>query len=185
VLVAKQVADVLTFIRAFISFLFVWLGLTQGVEGLPHAILFLTLAWTTDALDGPLARRSSVSYRSWIGDHDLEVDMLVSAGLLGYLWTTGFVSTLVAVIYVLAWTLIFFYIGGIERTLGMLSQAPIYGGFILISMLMEPLAGRWLLLYLLAIVVVTWPRFPREVVPGFLSGMSRLYNKYIKKGINS
>lgn len=181
-LVAKQVADVLTFTRALISFLFVWLGLTQGAEGLPHAILFLTLAWTTDALDGPLARRSSVSYHSWIGDHDLEVDMLVSAGLLGYLWAAGFVSTLVAVIYILAWTIIFFYIGGIERTLGMLSQAPIYGGFILVSMLTEPLAGRWLLLYLLAIVVVTWPRFPREVIPGFLSGMSRLYNKYIRTG---
>jgi hypothetical protein len=27
-------------------------------------------------------------------------------------------------------------------------------------------------------IVITWPRFPREVVPGFLSGMRDAFEKY-------
>jgi cardiolipin synthase len=184
-LVAKQVADLLTFTRVVIGAMLVWLGLTQGTQGLPLAVLFLTLAWTSDALDGPVARRSRDFYHTWIGDHDLQVDMFVSAGLLGYLWASGFVSTIVAVVYVLIWLVVFYYFGDIERTLGMLSQAPIYGWFIWVAMRNAPLAGRWLIIYLVAIIIVTWPRFPKEVVPGFLSGISQLYNKFINSGSDS
>jgi hypothetical protein len=178
-LVAKQVADLLTFTRAVFGVLFVLLGLTQGVQGLPLVVLFLTLAWTTDALDGPLARRSRDFYNTWIGDHDLQVDILVSAGLLGYLWASGFVATIVAIAYVLIWVVVFYYLGDIERTLGMLCQAPIYGWFIWVAMREAPLAGRWLIIYLVAIVVVTWPRFPKEIVPGFLSGIHQVYKRFI------
>ena len=178
-LVAKQVADILTFTRVVIGVLFIWLGLTQGTQGLPQAVLFLTLAWTSDALDGPVARRSRKYYHTWLGDHDLEVDMFVSTGLLGYLWASGYVSSTVAVVYIIAWGLLFIYSGEIERSLGMLSQAPIYGWFIWVAMRDAPHSGRWLLIYLVAIVVVTWPRFPKEVVPGFLSGMRQVYKKYI------
>jgi len=184
-LVAKQVADTLTFTRAAIGVIFGWLGLTQGAQGLPQAVLFLTIAWTSDAIDGPVARRSREYYHTWIGDHDLEVDMFVSAGLLGYLWGSGFVSTTVAVVYVLIWVLIFYYLGGIERTLGMLSQAPIYGWFIWVAMRDAPQAGRWLIIYLVAIIVVTWPRFPKEVVPGFLSGIHQVFNRFINSSKDS
>ena len=184
-LVAKQVADMLTFTRAVIGVMFLWLGLTQGAQGLPQAVLLQTLAWTSDALDGPVARRSREYYHTWIGDHDLEVDMIVSAGLLGYLCTSGFVSTPVGVVYVLIWVLIFYYFRGIERSLGMLSQAPIYGWFIWVAMREAPLAGRWLLIYLVAIIVITWPRFPKEVVPGFLYGIHQVYNKIINSSKDS
>ena len=184
-LVAKQVADMLTFTRAVIGVMFLWLGLTQGAQGLPQAVLLQTLAWTSDALDGPVARRSREYYHTWIGDHDLQVDMFVSAGLLGYLWASGFVSTIVAVVYVLISVVVFYFLGDIERTLGMLSQAPIYGWFIWVAMRDAPLAGRWLIIYLVAIIVVTWPRFPKEIVPGFLSGISQLYNRFIKSGSDS
>ncbi len=184
-LVAKQVADIITITRAIIGIIFVWLGLTQGVQGLPQAVLFLTLAWTSDALDGPVARRSREYYHTWIGDHDLEVDMFVSAGLLGYMWASGFVSLSVAILYILAWVVIFFFLGGVERSLGMLSQAPIYGWFIWVAMREAPQSGRWLLIYLVAIVVVTWPRFPKEIIPGFLSGIHQVYKNYINPGKDS
>jgi hypothetical protein len=184
-LVAKQVADIITITRAIIGIIFLWLGLTQGVQGLPQAVLFLTLAWTSDALDGPVARRSREFYHTWIGDHDLEVDMFVSAGLLGYMRASGFVSLSVVILYILAWVLIFFYLGGIERSLGMLSQAPIYVWFIWVAMREAPQSGRWLLIYLVAIVVVTWPRFPKEIIPGFLSGIHQVYKNYINPGKDS
>lgn len=184
-LVAKQIADILTFTRALIGIFFVWIGLTQGAEGLPLAVLFLTLAWTTDALDGPAARRSRVDYHTWIGDHDLEIDTFAATGLLVYLWVSGFISIWVAIGYAGAWFLIFFLIGGIERSLGMLSQAPIYGWFIWVAMRYAPHAGRWVLLFLVAIVVVTWPRFPKEIVPGFLYGVSQVYKKFVNSGQDS
>jgi cardiolipin synthase (CMP-forming) len=52
----------------------------------------LIAAWTSDVADGQVARRSRVQYASWIGDHDLEVNMLVACGLLVYLLAAGFVS---------------------------------------------------------------------------------------------
>jgi len=55
--------------------------------------------------------------------------------------------------------------------MGMLFQAPIYGWFIYIALTYAPEAGWWLVAWILAAVVITWPRFPREVVPGFLKGM--------------
>ena len=80
---------------------------------------------------------------------------------------------------------IFFFLGGVERSLGMLSQAPIYGWFIWVAMREAPQSGRWLLIYLVAIVVVTWPRFPKEIIPGFLSGIHQVYKNYINPGKDS
>ena len=57
-IVAKQVADLLTGIRVVLAFSFVVVGVTQGVESLPLAIWILIACWVTDCLDGPLARRA-------------------------------------------------------------------------------------------------------------------------------
>jgi len=43
-------------------------------------------------MDGPISRRSRVIYHTWIGDHDLQVDMAVSVGLLLYMLAAGYVS---------------------------------------------------------------------------------------------
>ncbi len=48
--------------------------------------------WTGDLLDGRIARRSRMVDHTWIGDHDLEVDMAVSTGLLVYMQQSGFVN---------------------------------------------------------------------------------------------
>jgi len=77
-IVAKQVADLITLTRALLLFVFAWLGLTTGAQALPLAALLLIYSWTSDLLDGSIARRSRVYYHSWLGDHDLEVDMAVS-----------------------------------------------------------------------------------------------------------
>jgi hypothetical protein len=53
----------------------------------------------------------------------------------------------------------------------MLSQAPIYGYFIVVSLLVLPNVGIWILIWLAAVLIVTWPQFPKKVVPGFLNGM--------------
>jgi hypothetical protein len=153
--VAKQVADLLTFTRGLLLIIFPWLAVTGGQESLSLAAMLLISNWTGDVFDGALARRSRIRYDSWVGDHDLEIDMAVA---------------LVGAIYILIWAMYFWRVG-IPRTMGMLFQAPIYGWFIYVSLKYTPSAGLWLVAWILAAVVLTWPRFPREVVPGFLSGV--------------
>lgn len=169
-LVAKQVADFLTFSRLVLVFGIVYLGIGRGAEGISMAAMFLILSWTSDSIDGPIARRSRVNYKSWLGDHDLEIDMAVAGGLLVYMVLSGFISLAVGAGYCLVWLLVFWY-WGTYRSLGMLSQAPVYGWFIWISLSLATAWGIALVMWILGVVALTWPRFPEEVIPGFLEGM--------------
>lgn len=170
-MVAKQVADLITIARGFLVVIFPWLAVTQGRASVPWAAVLLAADWTGDVLDGALAKRSRVKYQTWVGAHDLEIDMAVSFGLLIYLILTGLVSLTVAVIYLLLWGA-FVLRSGLPRSMGMLFQAPIYGWFVYITLIHANSAGLMLVAWVLAAVVITWPRFPREVIPGFLHGMA-------------
>jgi hypothetical protein len=175
VLVGKQVADLITTIRALLAFWLPWLGITKGESCLTTVVWLLVLNWMGDALDGTLARRSSRKYNSWIGDHDLEVDILVSIGLLFYMFSVGFVDFRLLGIYCFFCVLIFWH-WGFHRSLGMLFQAPIYGWFIWVAIQKVPTVGIWLVLWIVVLMILTWPRFPNEVIPGFLTGMKEVVN---------
>lgn len=167
---AKMLADTLTLSRLVLFCGFLWLGLEDGSSRLPVAITLLILSWTTDSFDGPIARRSHGQVSTWLGDHDLEVDMLVSMGVLVFLLLSGFVEALLVSVYVILWALIFWRYGT-YRSLGMLFQAPIYAWFIVISMREAPSVGVWMLVWIALAVLFTWPRFLREIIPDFLSEM--------------
>ncbi len=169
-IVAKQVADLITWIRVAISLLLAWMGVALGAKALPVVVLFMIANWTGDMLDGPLARRSRIRYTTWIGDHDLHVDMLVSIGLLVFLLESGYTTVWLVLLYAAFW-LVIFKIFGIAQSLGMLFQAPIYGWFIWVALRDAPLYARWIVVFLAGVIILTWPRFPKLVLPGFLSGM--------------
>jgi cardiolipin synthase len=168
---AKSLADLLTASRVLLALIFAWLGFAGARDALVLASFLLLASWISDLLDGPLARQSSAS-PTWIGDHDLEVDFVVSLGVLMYLVGAGFLEPAYAAVYILLWGLIFRRWGW-QRDPAMLFQAPIYLWFIVVAMRHAPQAGWWLIGYVAVLVVVTWPRFQREVVPSFLAGMSR------------
>jgi hypothetical protein len=175
-LVAKQVADLITFTRAGIGLILVWLGVAGGKASLPAAVVAMLLDWIGDCMDGIVARRSRVKYHTWIGDHDLEVDIFVSAGLFVYLITAGYLSFIAGLGYVIIWILIFWRYG-LNRSLGMLVQAPIYLVLIVVSLMDAPTYGTWLVVWIVTLIVLTWPRFPNEVIPGFLSGMRGIFRR--------
>lgn len=179
-IVSKQVADGLTGLRVVFAFAYPVLGASQGTDALPLAIWLLFWSWTTDALDGPLARRSSRKYHTWLGDKDLEVDMTVSVGLLIYMLQSGFVLPIYGAVYFLALGLTFWRVG-IPRSLGMLVQAPIYFRFIWVAMSNAPDPGYWLLVFIIGVNVVTWPRFPEQVIPEFIDGFKETWDTYIKR----
>lgn len=167
---AKQVADLVTWFRALLGLGLVWLGLTEGEQGLSKAVWIMIIDWTADTLDGKIARREKGYYHTWIGDHDLEVDMAISAGLLIYMITSGFVNVWIASIYVLIWTYIFWRWRQ-AKVLGMISQAPIYGYFIWITVTRLPSVGVWIIVWIVVAIIITWPQFPQKVVPGFINGL--------------
>ena len=72
---------------------------------------------------------------------------------------------------------VYFWRSGLPRSMGMLMQAPIYFFFIWVAMTEAPNPGYWLVIYLLLITAITWPRFPQEVIPGFLEGMKQIWRR--------
>lgn len=168
-LVAKQVADIITSSRLLLTPGFAWLGISLGKEGLPIAAGMMLYSWLSDSIDGPIARRSRRYYHTWLGDHDLEVDMAVSIGLWFYMILSGYIGLLIGALYLILWILLFIYLG-FHRSLGMLLQAPIYAWFLYLTLVETTIFGILILAYLIAILMITWPRFPQEIVPGFLAG---------------
>jgi hypothetical protein len=129
--------------------------------------------WAGDSVDGRIARRSRIQYRTWIGDHDLEVDMTVSTGLLFYMIQAGFVHFWLACLYLLLWGLYFWRQGGISHSQGMLFQAPIYGWLIRVALRDAPGSGVAILIFIATAIALTWPYFPKVMVPDFLAGMHK------------
>lgn len=169
----KHLADLITGSRLLVAVYYVWLGLSAGAAGLRLAGWLLLANWSGDSVDGALARCSRPFYHTWIGNHDLEVDMLVATGLLAFLVAAGFLPAPWAGGYFLLWLAIIAVLG-IPRSLGMLAQAPVYGYFIAVALHHAPVVGWSLVAWILIALAITWPRFPREIVPGFLGGLQNL-----------
>lgn len=168
----KTLADVLTASRFGLAWVLLWLGISRAAEGLPIAVVILVIAWTTDALDGPLARKDPSSKQTWIGDHDLETDISVSLGVLTFLVLGGYLVTWLAVSYVIICTFMLWRFRSIE--LAWAVQAPPYAAMLFIALLNAPIYGLAMVAYLVMVLVATWPRFPQVTLPQFFSGMQNL-----------
>jgi endonuclease/exonuclease/phosphatase family metal-dependent hydrolase len=168
-IVERVLADLLTWLRAAAAMALAGLGIAYGRSSLAASTALLLFSWTSDAFDGAMGRRSGTA-PSWIGAHDLEVDIAVSAGLGVWLVGAGFVPWLAAAAYLLVWAGVFTWLG-VQRSPGMLVQAPVYLGFIVVALRDEPWAGASLLVWIATAVVTTWPRFPQEIAPEWVGGM--------------
>ena len=171
---AKLLADILTVSRLFLASAIIGLGFLQGAEALSVVVLLTIAAWTSDVLDGALARHSRVPRHTWIGEQDLFFDMVIGAALLVYLAAAGYVNIWLAGAY-LGFSVLVFWRFGLTPALGKLFQAPTYAWFIIVALRDAPLIGLWLFAWIVIAVIATWPRFPRETIPGFLSEASETW----------
>ena len=170
----KNVADIITMTRGFLAFVMVWIGIVLGKLGLSQVVYIMLICWTGDFFDGRIARMSRTQRQTWIGDHDIQVDLFVSLGLGAYLIWSGYINKIVAAGYILFWVL-FFLSKGPDRNLLMLFQAPIYFFLIMISLQDAPVTGKWILAWLVIILSVNWKTFSKEIVPNFVSGFLELF----------
>ena len=81
---SKWIADLITAARATLGVVMIWLGITQGEQALPTVIPMTILCWSGDFFDGMLARKSRNPRKTYIGDHDVQIDMFVSVCLALY-----------------------------------------------------------------------------------------------------
>jgi hypothetical protein len=70
---------------------------------------------------------------------------------------------------VLIWIFIFWRFG-VLSALGILFQATIYSWFIVIAFQNQTLLGWQVVIFLLLVAIFTWPRFPHDTVPKFITG---------------
>ncbi len=168
----KTLADILTASRFGLAWVLLWLGISRGAAGLPSAVVILIIAWTTDVLDGPLARKDLSNRQTWIGDHDLEIDMSVSLGGLTFLVLAGYLAAWVAVSYVIICLIMLWLFRSQE--LAWAVQAPPYAAMMFIALRHAPIYGLAIVAYLIVIIIATWPRFPQVTLPQFLSGIRNL-----------
>lgn len=177
----KRVADGLTASRALIALFLVLLSL-GGKEALSWVIYLIILGWTTDVLDGELARRAlrrleerearEEWQQTWLGEHDFALDMLMVYASFLYLTLVGYVPPSWAFLY----TLIAAVAIWVSR--GSKSVTEIFA-FPLVAL---PLGiayreGLWVAYAYLAWIIVMlflfWSRFV-GVVKEFIAGMRQL-----------
>ena len=170
----KRAADFITLSRAVLVPFLIWLSFSHGQDALPLVIWLALYNWTADSLDGPLARRSPAEIHTWLGDHDLVIDMFFTTGLLAYLIGANFIVWQVGVIYLLFW-IVYFWVFGLEHALGMLYQAPIYGWFLYVAVRDVPQVSIWIAVWMVVALIVTWPKIPRVVVPAFIHDIRALF----------
>lgn len=170
----KLVADIVTTLRGFMAFVLVWIGIVVGKDGLTTVVYIMIGCWMGDFIDGRLARVSGVNRQTWIGSHDLQIDLFVSLGLGAYLIWSGFISNLYSFIYIFIWGVLIWKKGP-DRNLLMLFQCPIYLILIYLSLLYIPDDGKWILVLVGIILIINGKAFIKDIIPGFITGMLNLF----------
>lgn len=165
--VMKKLADLLTGLRFVLASLIVWITCTTSPEAGIRIIALLTLlAWTSDILDGPLARRAPEGRQTWLGAHDLAADLsLVFALALSLVMWRGAPIILLAgalIVCVLGW-MAFHSLAPIQLGMGL-----VYGLFILMARRFEPVLGAVMLAWIGAAILLNSSR-ARTQVSIFLS----------------
>ncbi len=97
----KLMADLLTASRLPIAFVVVLLGIFGGRSALGAGLLLILIGWTTDILDGRLARLDPEGATTRLGDADLAVDLVLDAAGLALFILAGMVPAVLGAGYLL------------------------------------------------------------------------------------
>jgi len=165
VLNAKAIADVLTAARLTLAFFIIICALFAEQSLLSLVVALTLIAWTTDVLDGNMARRDPSGRRTWIGDNDFAVDMiLIYSGLL-YFIAAGFLPFwpfffygIIAAAAAIIWT---------KKSVMMAFAAPMAAVPIIFSFLNSPLWGWVFIGWIITALALNWSRFS-DVVGDFI-----------------
>lgn len=162
-------ADFLTFQRLmiglFFPFLFLW-GERGGV-----AFFLVIYGWTTDILDGWLAKKGG--YKTKLGNYDFPIDMIFVWGSSFYFSLTGFPPLKIFLIYS---ALSFLFILKYPRKSMVMNFAfPLTTVPFLLALYVSSIWKEILFLWLISFLILDWHRFT-EVVLEYIEEMEELFH---------
>lgn len=164
----RLLADLLTLSRVVLSLLIILLGTQAKFVTLPQVVLVVLVAWLTDLFDGPLARQDTHHPITIIGEHDAEADLTTSIGVTVYLALAGYIPAAGALIFLLILTWVWFWH---SHQLAWPLYALPYAFLLILALHETPAYGRLMGTYILAMLVISWPRLNSEFLPEFFEAV--------------
>jgi len=165
----KRVPDLLTLSRGLIAAAIFSLGFI-GKSVLPTVLLLTMLGWTTDILDGRLARRYKKT-PTWIGEKEFAFDMLMVFSGLCYLVLSGFIPFVPAVIYTMVAAAFIAYFR--SKMVTMSFATPVVALPLVVAYFEAPNALVWYIVWIAAALILDWRRF-KGVVLEFIENTRKL-----------
>jgi phosphatidylglycerophosphate synthase len=152
----KKAADCLTASRIVLALGMILAGLLGGGEAVGLVLLLLLVGWTTDIFDGRLARSLDPPVRSWIGDNDLSVDIVMELTACLYFVACGIIPAVWFLGYLLATAVA----AGLVRTrrIVLILEMPILISLALIALTRFNWISIAYLAWLLAVLAYEWRR---------------------------
>lgn len=175
----ERLPDWLTASRVLVALAILAL-IPAGPKALAAVAGLLLLGWTTDMVDGRLARRLEKG-PTWLGEHDFQIDMLMVLASAVFLTATGLVPPEVGVPYMCGAVLISLYTLRFRdflkfKSVTMLLAFPwVFTPFIL-ALFHAPVAAYAGLVWMIFALILDWRRF-LGVVGDFLTG-ARAYFRH-------
>ena len=175
----QRIPDWLTASRVLIALAILAL-IPVGPEALGAVASLLLLGWTTDMVDGRLARRYEKG-PSWLGEHDFQIDMIMVLASAIFLTATGLVPAEVGVPYICGAILISLYALRYRhflkfKSVTMLLAFPwVFTPFV-IALFRAPIAAYAGLAWMTLALLFDWRRF-LGVVGDFLSGARAYFRR--------
>lgn len=156
------IPDLLTALRLLLAGVIVALGITRGRDVVPIVVLLVIIGWTSDNLDGFIARRTPNRQPSWLGRHDFVVDVIFTWATLTFVLLARFLPWWLGVAYTLLALTVALWVRRKPITILFLRVIDVISGVLLLWFYL-PL-GLLLLGFLLILAVVQWPRLARDSV---------------------
>jgi len=151
----KRIPDALTLSRGLIAAAILSLGFV-GAAALEAVILLTMLGWTTDILDGRLARKYCKSL-TWVGEKEFAFDMAMVFAALCYLVLSGFIPSAPAIVYVMVAAAFIAYFR--SKMVTMSFAAPIVALPLIVAYFRAPHALIWYIAWIGAALLFDWRRF--------------------------
>ena len=168
----KRVPDLLTASRAIIALAILSLGFV-GPRALETVVLLTMLGWTTDILDGRLARRYKTEV-TWVGEREFVFDMVMVFAGLCYLVMAGLIPTTPAVIYVaVAAVFIAFFR---SKMITMSFACPLSALPLIVAYFNAPRAAWMFIVWMCSALLFDWRRF-KGVVLEFIANARALQKR--------
>lgn len=167
----KRLADALTFSRLLAGFALVIVGLVWGRQALVPAVALGLLAWTTDSVDGALARRDPNWHPTWVGEQDIAFDAALALGILAYFVLSGLFPARFALGWFVVWAAL--YLWTRERAVLLLGLGGVDGMTLWALFRANADLGWVVILWMVVVAFLDRRRF-RQVLAIFFGSAGRL-----------